>query len=188
MKQKRLLVISAPSGAGKTSITRMLLNRNPSWQFSVSATTRKQRPNEINGRDYFFLSKEDFKHKIENNEFVEYEEVFGNYYGTLKSETQRLLQDKNDTVMIFDIDVKGALSIKKNYPEDALLVFITVPSVQELRNRLMSRKTETEDVINQRVARAEMELQEKDKFDNVVVNDILERAVKEIENFYSQGN
>ncbi|MBL0331561.1 MAG: guanylate kinase [Chlorobiota bacterium] len=177
----KLLVISAPSGAGKTTITRRLLEKNPDWKFSVSATTRLKRPNEINGRDYYFLSIEEFNNKILEGDFIEYEEVFGNYYGTLNSEINRILTINEKSIIIFDIDVKGALSIKKAFPENSILIFITVPSINKLKERLFNRQTESKEIISKRINRAEMELKEMNKFDFIVLNDVVERAVSEIE-------
>lgn len=177
----KLLVISAPSGAGKTTITRRLLEKNPDWKFSVSATTRLKRPNEINGRDYYFLSIEEFNNKVLEGDFIEYEEVFGNYYGTLNSEINRILTINEKSIIIFDIDVKGALSIKKAFPENSILIFITVPSINKLKERLFNRQTESKEIISKRINRAEMELKEMNKFDFIVLNDVVERAVSEIE-------
>ena len=173
-----LFVICASSGAGKTTIIRELFKKFPEITFSVSATTRKKRPKEIDGKDYYFISVEEFNTRKANNEFIETEEVHGNYYGTLKSEAEPFL-NSND-IMILDVDVKGALNIKSMYPE-AITVFIDVP-VEELVRRLRSRNTETEEEINKRSSRFKMEAELKDKFDYIVDNSRgLETAVSETE-------
>lgn len=174
MPQKRLFIFSAPSGAGKTTIARHLLEQYPQMQFSISATTRTRRPKEIHGRDYYFLSQEEFQTAITNNELAEYEEIFGNYYGTLKSEINSALDAGK--IIIFDIDVKGALSLQRTYPDDALLIFVAPPSMEILKQRLTERNTESDEQLQLRFARAEMELQAQDKFDEVIVNDNLEKA------------
>jgi guanylate kinase len=177
-KRKQLIVLSAPSGAGKTTLARFLLSSFPDFKFSISATTRKPRENEVNGRDYFFLSTEEFKELISKNELVEYEHIFDNYYGTLKSQVEKSL--RNGETIVFDIDVKGALSIKKLYPEESLLIFIAPPSVEVLKQRLIARGTESPEELEKRLKRIEMELSLKDKFDYVIVNDDLEKAKKEL--------
>jgi guanylate kinase (EC 2.7.4.8) len=177
MKKGLLIVVSAPSGAGKTTIVKEILKEFPDFQFSVSATTRTKRPEEEDGREYFFLSKEEFENKISSGEFVEYEEIYGNYYGTLKSEVDRAISENN--TIVFDVDVKGALSIKKNYPQ-AILIFIQPPSVEELRRRLLQRKSETEGQIEKRMARVPMELEKARDFDYIVINDDLKKAVSEV--------
>ncbi|MEO8512781.1 MAG: guanylate kinase [Ignavibacteria bacterium] len=173
-----LFVICAPSGAGKTTIIRELFKKIPELTFSISATTREKRPGETNGKDYYFISLDDFNSKKADNEFVETEEVHGNYYGTLKSETEPYL--KSNKHMIFDVDVKGAISIKKIYPE-AVTIFIDVP-YDELLRRLKKRNTETAEQIEKRLSRIKMEVELKDKFDFVVDNSKgLENAVMETE-------
>jgi len=179
MKQKgKLIIISAPSGSGKTTIVQYVLRQDLPIEFSVSATSRKPRPGEKHGSDYYFISKEQFQQKIKNNEFLEYEEVYkGIWYGTLKSEVDKItMQDKN---VIFDVDVKGGLNIKKAYGKDALSIFISPPSLEALETRLINRSTETPEKIAVRVAKAKKELQYADKFDVIVVNDILEEAFQE---------
>ncbi len=177
----RVVVVSAPSGAGKTSITHRLLERHSDWRFSVSATTRPRRTGERDGLDYHFLSVEEFRANIERQEMVEWEEIFGNLYGTMRREVERMLADSSVRRIIFDIDVKGALSLRRAFPQDAVLVFIAPPSMEELRNRLAMRRTETEEVITRRLQRAEMEMAQREEFDCVVVNDLIERAVEEVE-------
>lgn len=177
----RVVVVSAPSGAGKTSITHRLLERHPDWRFSVSATTRPRRAGELDGVDYHFLNLEEFRANIEGREMVEWEEIFGNLYGTMRREVERMLADPSVRRIIFDIDVKGALSLRRAFPQDAVLVFIAPPSMQELRHRLAMRRTETEEVIARRLQRAEMEMAQRGEFDCVVVNDLIERAVEEVE-------
>ncbi len=178
MDQKgKLIVVSAPSGAGKTSIVHHLLNMNLGLEFSVSACSRPKRKNEINGKDYYFLSSKEFKNKIKSNEFFEWEEVYPvHYYGTLKSEVERIWKKGNH--VIFDVDVKGALNIKKKYPERTLAVFIMPPSVEELENRLLLRSTESRMEIIKRISKAKKELSYSDQFDVVIVNEILEKAEK----------
>jgi guanylate kinase len=161
-----LFVISAPSGAGKTTIIKELFKENPDIKFSVSATTRPKRAGEQDGIDYYFLSDKDFDEKIAFGEFVEWEYVHGNRYGTLKSEILKYIKSTHN--LVFDVDVKGALSIKKIYPE-AVLVFIDVPR-ELLLSRLKNRKTETDEQIKKRGERIEMEIKEKDKFDYIVEN------------------
>lgn len=173
-----LFVICASSGAGKTTIIRELFKKFPEIKFSVSATTRKKRPKETDGKDYYFISSEEFNKRKANNEFIETEEVHGNYYGTLKSEAEPFL--KNEGIMILDVDVKGALNIKNMFPE-AITVIIDVP-FDELVRRLRSRNTETEEEIQKRSSRIKMEAELKDKFDYIVDNSRgLETAVSETE-------
>ena len=173
-----LFVICAPSGAGKTTIIRELFKKIPDIKFSVSATTRQIRPGETEGKDYHFITLDEFNSKKANNEFIETEEVHGNYYGTLKSETEPYL--KSSSNMIFDVDVKGALAIKKMYPE-AVTIFIDVP-YDELLRRLKNRNTESDEQIEKRASRIKMEVEMKDKFDFVVDNSKgLQSAVAEIE-------
>lgn len=176
---KRLIVISAPSGAGKTTISRRIMERHPDIKFSVSATTRTQRANEQHGKDYFFLTKEEFESRIAANDLVEYETIFGNYYGTMKSEVERALSA--NARMLFDIDVKGGLSLRKAFPDDTLLIFIQPPSLDVLRKRLEGRNSETSESIKRRIARAKMETDEGKNFEHVVVNDDLERCVDEVD-------
>ncbi len=176
---KRLIVISAPSGAGKTTISRRILAAHPDILFSVSATTRAPRDGEVHGRDYFFLSREEFERRIAEGDLVEHEEIFGNLYGTLRSEVQRAL-DANRR-MLFDIDVKGGLSLRRAFPADTVLVFIEPPSMEVLRARLEWRRSETPESIARRLQRAAMEMMEGSKFDHRIVNDDLDRAVANVE-------
>ena len=177
---KHLIVISAPSGAGKTTITkRILAEHSDKLTFSVSATTRPMREGERDGVDYFFLTKEEFLHKMKENELIEYEEIFGNYYGTLVSEIERTKSQKKR--LIFDIDVKGGISIRTRYPDDSLLIFIAPPSMEELYIRLMGRGSESSETIDRRLARAEMEMEMKEIYDHIVINDDLDIATKEVE-------
>ncbi len=178
-KKKRLLAFSSPSGGGKSTISRHLLKVIPNLRFSISATTRQKRPNETWGVDYFFISHEDFEEKIKNNEFIEYEEIFGNYYGTLKSEIKKAIESGEN--LVFDIDVKGALSIKKAFPEHSVLIFISPPDGETLRRRLESRGTESEEELTRRLARAEEEMEFKDQFDYVINNEDLQKALQEAE-------
>lgn len=176
----KLIIFSAPSGAGKTTIVRQLLERGLNLEFSVSATSRSPRPNELHGRDYYFLTLDEFKNRVAAGDFLEWEEVYnGICYGTLKSEVDRICDAGKN--VIFDVDVVGGLNIKKQFGEQALAIFVQPPSVEELRTRLKNRSTETEEKIAMRIAKAEHELSFADKFDVVVVNDTLENAVIEAE-------
>ena len=177
MAKPKLFVFSAPSGAGKTTIVKDILKSFPEFKFSVSATTRKKRPGEIDGVDYYFISEDEFKRKIENNEFVEWEKFYDYYYGTLKKTIDENLA--NGYTTIFEVDVKGALNIKKVY-HDAVLIFIVPPSIEELKERLRKRNTETDEDLRKRLERADMELSYKDKFDYVVENINLEEAKEKV--------
>lgn len=174
----KLIVFSAPSGSGKSTIINHLMQKVSNLHFSVSATSRAPRGQEQNGKEYFFLTPEQFKEKINENAFLEYEEVYRDkYYGTLKSEVEKQL--KNGENVVLDIDVKGALNVKKFYGNQALLVFIQPPSVETLRQRLQKRGTDSAEVINDRIKKAEYELSFAKYFDVVITNDQLEIAVKE---------
>ena len=179
MKQGKLIIFSAPSGSGKTTLVHYLLQQSElNLAFSVSAASRDKRPNEINGKDYYFMSPEEFKQKVEDDAFVEWEEVYNNnYYGTLKSEVARLLNEGKN--VIFDIDVKGGLNIKKQYPDNSLAIFVQPPSVAELKKRLQSRQTETAEKIKMRIDKAAEEIQYAKDFDVIITNDDLEKAKKE---------
>jgi guanylate kinase len=174
-KRGKLFVFAAPSGSGKTTIVKSVLNKYPGFIFSISATTRKKRECEIDGKDYYFLTEEDFKDKIEKDEFVEWECFYDYYYGTLKSFIDKNLE--NGHSVLFDVDVKGAVSIKHKYP-DAVLFFVLPPSFDELKKRLINRNTENNEDLKKRIERAEMEMDfaSKKEFDYKVVNDDLEKA------------
>ena len=172
---QKILIITAPSGAGKTSITRYLMQKFPELAFSVSAATRKARENEVNGEDYYFLSEEEFQHKIKVKEFAEWEMVYeGKYYGTLKSELERIWS--NNQIPVLDIDVKGAIHVQKQYPINTLSLFIEPPSVDELKKRLEGRGTETIETLTARVSKASYEISFKAHFDKVIVNKDLTSA------------
>jgi len=172
---QKILIITAPSGAGKTSITRHLMKRFSSLEFSVSATTRQPRNSEKDGVDYYYIGTEDFKQKIQQKEFAEWEMVYeGKYYGTLKSELKRIWALQK--VPVLDIDVKGAIHVQKQYPENTLSIFIEPPSVEELKKRLEGRGTETPESLNARINKAAYEISFKDQFDKVILNDNLENA------------
>ncbi len=176
----KLIIVTAPSGAGKTTIVRHLLNKYDDIAFSVSATSRSKREHEKDGVDYYFLNPSEFRKKIEAGEFLEWEEVYENqYYGTLKSEVQRLWDEGKH--IIFDIDVKGAYNIKQAYPDFSLTIFVKPPSPEILFERLRNRGSETPESYRRRVKRATLELQYEDKFDKVLLNDDLDRALKEAE-------
>ncbi len=177
MKAK-LIIFSAPSGSGKTSIVKEVLKSDIPFGFSVSATSRPARQGEQHAKDYYFFSVKEFQERVNNDEFLEWEEVYHNqYYGTLKSEVERLRnQGKN---VIFDVDVVGGLNIKKYYGDDALSIFVKAPSVDELKNRLKGRGTESEESLQKRLAKAEYEMSFANQFDIVIVNDNLDIAVKE---------
>jgi len=174
----KLIVVSAPSGAGKTTIAHAILKRFPETAFSVSATTRPRRETEVEGVDYFFLTEEEFSRRVEANAFVEWEEIYGNRYGTLKSEVDRARKEGHS--LLFDVDVKGALSIKRCYPH-ALLIFIRPPSIEVLLQRLRARKTEDDATLARRMERVPLELNLGSCFDYQIVNDALERAIAEAE-------
>jgi guanylate kinase len=179
MSTGKLIVFSAPSGAGKTSLVHYLLAQ-PELQleFSISAASRQRRVNECDGVDYYFIDNETFKKHITENAFAEYEEVYkGNFYGTYKKEIERIRQKGKN--VIFDIDVEGGLNLKKLYPEQTLAVFVKPPSVEALETRLRNRKTDTEEKIQERIAKAHKELKYENRFDTVIVNDVLEIAQKE---------
>ncbi len=185
----KLIIFSAPSGTGKTTIVKQLLQIGLPISFSISATSRAMRQGEIDGVDYYFFSPQDFKQKIDQQEFLEWEEVYKNqYYGTLKSELYRIW-NKNMHV-IFDVDVVGGLNIKKQFQDKALSVFIMPPSLEELKKRLQSRGTENEESLQKRLQKAEHELSFASKFDKIILNDNLDRAVKEtydlVKNFIEQ--
>lgn len=184
MTKGKLFVLSAPSGCGKTTIAKAILAAHPEFLFSISATTRQKRNGEIDGKDYFFLSREEFEARKANGDLVEWEEIYGNYYGTLRSEVVKALEQNKP--MIFDIDVKGALSIRKHFPHAATLIFIAPPSIEELRARLLNRKTETPETLQRRMERVAMELEMQKEFDYVVVNDDLQRAIAEVETIIAQ--
>ncbi len=177
MKEK-LIIISAPSGAGKTTIVNELIKDFDNIEFSVSATTRYAREGERNGVDYYFMEEDEFKKRIENDEFVEYEQVYHNqYYGTLKTELQRIW-DKGHHV-VFDVDVIGGLNIRKKYPGNSLAIFIMPPSVEELEIRLVKRARDDDRSIRQRMSKARHELTYAHSFDEVIVNNNLKQAVQE---------
>ncbi len=176
----KLIIFSAPSGAGKSTLVHYLLSRFTDFEFSISATSRKPRGTERDGVDYYYLSATEFRQRIENNEFIEYEEVYPDcFYGTLRSEIDRISMKGKD--IIFDVDVIGGLNIKKQFGDRALSVFIVPPGIDELRQRLIKRATDSEEMIAKRVAKAEFEMGFAPEFDVVIVNDILERAKEETE-------
>ena len=177
---QKILIITAPSGAGKTSITRHLMKKFPQLAFSISAATRSPRGKETNGVDYHFIALEDFKKRIVNDEFIEWEMVYeGKYYGTLKSELQRIW--KLNQIPVLDIDVKGAIHVQQEYPINTLSIFIEPPSVDELKSRLSKRGTENEEGILARINKASYEISFKEQFNEVVVNDNLENACAQAE-------
>lgn len=174
----KIIIITAPSGAGKTSITRYLLEHLPGLQFSISAATRTPRAYEVNGKDYYFLSVDEFKAKIKQDAFIEWEMVYeGNYYGTLKSEMDRIWNSGG--IPLLDIDVKGSLRVKQDYGVQCLSIFIDPPSVDELKRRLLLRGTETEETLKTRLSKAVYEMSFKHRFDHIVVNDDLNKACSE---------
>jgi len=176
----KLIIITAPSGAGKTSITKYLLNRFPELAFSISVSTRPKRANEINGKDYYFIGIEEFNQKVHDNAFVEWEMVYeGKYYGTLKSELERIW--KNNQVPILDIDVKGAIHVQQQYLTNSLSLFIEPPSIDELKRRLEGRGTENDDTMQARINKAAYEISFKHHFHKVVVNRNLTDACREAE-------
>jgi guanylate kinase len=176
---RKLIVISAPSGCGKTTIAKAILSKYPAMFFSVSATTRPIRAGEVQGKDYFFLTKLEFEDRIRIGDLVEWEEIYGNYYGTLKCEIRRALDHGNS--MLFDVDVKGALSIRQHFPNDSILIFIMPPSMEVLKTRLENRKTESPETLKRRLDRVPMELKEGSQFDFQVVNDDLQQAIADVD-------
>lgn len=174
----KLVIFSAPSGSGKTTIVRELLKRFPQFEFSISATSRQPRGQERDGVDYYYLSNDEFRARVERDEFVEWEEVYaGTCYGTLKSEMERIWAKGN--IIVFDVDVMGGINLKSLFGDDACSIFIMPPSVEELERRLRGRGTDSEEVIQKRINKAEFELSKADQFDFTVVNDVLDVAVDE---------
>ena len=180
MEAHKMLILSAPSGSGKTTIIQYLLKKGMPLEFSVSATTRAPRGTEQNGKEYYFYTVEEFKQKIQQGDFVEFEEVYaGIFYGTLQSECERIW--KNGNVIVFDVDVAGGMRLKKMFGEQALSLFIQAPSIEVLRSRLNSRNTDSQEEIEKRIAKAAFEMQSAHQFDKIVVNDDLQRACEEVE-------
>lgn len=176
----KAIVFSAPSGSGKTTIVQSLLLQIPTLSFSISATSRKKRENEIDGKDYYFLSEYDFRKKIDNSEFVEWEEVYdGCFYGTLKTEVDRIWVEGK--TVVFDVDVKGGLNLKKLFGQSALAIFIRVQDTGTLKERLGNRETETKESLGRRLDKAEFEITFQHKFDRIIMNDELNKAVSEAE-------
>ncbi len=181
----KCIIFSAPSGAGKTTIVHALLAKHLGLEFSVSACSRDPRPNEVNGKDYYFLGIEGFKQQIDAGAFIEWEEVYtNNYYGTLKAEIQRIWKSGN--AVIFDVDVIGGLNIKRIFGDNALAIFVQPPSIGELEHRLRLRSTESEDKINQRMSKARKELEYASEFDKILVNEDLELAINTAKDWVEQ--
>ncbi|MFZ6011256.1 MAG: guanylate kinase [Bacteroidota bacterium] len=182
----KAIIFSAPSGSGKTTIVKHLLQTNADLGFSISASTRDKRGRtEQHGKDYYFLTPQDFKAKIDNDEFVEWEEVYeGNFYGTLKSEIQRIWDEGKN--VIFDVDVKGGLNLKKYFGAKALAIFVKVPSIEILKERLHDRGTETPESLSRRLFKAQFEMSFQDKFDVVLVNENLEKSLTEAQAMYDE--
>lgn len=185
MNTGKALIFSAPSGSGKTTIVKHLLKKFPELCFSISACTRDKRGrNEQNGKDYYFMTPEEFKSRIDNNEFIEWEEVYsGNFYGTLKSEIDRIWAEGKH--VIFDVDVKGGLSLKEYFKEKALAVFVRVPDLEVLKSRLNDRGTESEESLSQRLFKARFELSFEEKFDISLVNEQLDESLQKAEKLCS---
>lgn len=189
MSQGKAIIFTAPSGAGKTTIVKHLLQHFPQLVFSISATTRQMRPNEVNGKDYYFLSHAEFEQKIEEDAFVEWEEFYGgSRYGTLKSEVDRIWSEGKH--VIFDVEVKGATNIKEYFGENALAIFVKVPSMEELQKRLKGRGTESDGSFAERMERASFEMSFENKFDKTLINEELElsfrQAVQMVDQFINQ--
>lgn len=189
MSSGKVIIFSAPSGAGKTTLVKHLLAQDLNLAFSVSACSREKRPNETDGKDYYFLSKDEFRNKIEKDEFLEWEEVYdGNFYGTLKAEIDRIW--KSGKHVIFDVDVVGGINLKKYFNDKALAIYVEAPSIEVLEERLRARKTETEETIRKRIGKAVMEAKFKTDFDLSIVNEDLdnakEEAVKVVSEFLSK--
>ena len=185
MKKGKLIVFSAPSGSGKTTLVNHLLKQDLPLGFSISATSRSPRGSEKNGKDYYFLSKESFNKKINENAFIEYEEVYeGTYYGTLNSEIKRLWKEGKH--VLFDVDVEGGLNIKKKFPENTLSIFVQPPSIKELEIRLRKRATENEEKIQQRLNKSDEELSFSKNFDVILINDNINEAKKKATNLVKQ--
>lgn len=182
----KALIFSAPSGSGKTTIVKHLLKNNPDLGFSISASTRDRRGRtEVDGKDYYFLTPEDFVKKIDNDEFIEWEEVYeGNFYGTLKSEIERIWSEGKN--VIFDVDVKGGLNLKKYFGDKALAVFVKVPSIGLLEERLHDRGTETPESLSRRIFKAKFETSFQDHFDVVLVNEDLQKSLAEAQRLYDE--
>ena len=175
---RNLIVISAPSGAGKSTLCRRLQEKYPDIEFSLSSTTRQKRDYERDGYDYDFLTEQEFFKNVQDNKFIEFETVHGYYYGTPKANIERAIEQGK--YLLLEVDVKGALKIKASYPEQAVTIFITLPSIEDILNRLRKRGTESEERIAKRMERIEMELQYKTQFDHTVVNDDFDRALEEL--------
>ena len=175
---RNLIAISAPSGAGKSTLCEEVRRKKPEIKFSVSCTTRPKRNYEKDGINYYFLTEDEFKSKIKNNELLEYEEVHGYYYGTLINTLKNAISSKE--LMLFDVDVNGAMSIKKKYPRNTLTVFILPPSIEDLKVRLINRGTDSKKIIKKRLERTNKEMKFKDKFDTFMINDDLSSAVKKL--------
>ena len=175
----KMIILTAPSGAGKTTIVHHLLSTYDFIAFSISATTRPRRKNEVDGVDYHFISEDEFMRRIRDNEFVEWEEYAGHYYGTLKSEVHRIWAEGK--VVIFDIEVRGATNIKQLYGEDCLAIFVSPPSIEVLLERLKTRGTESAESLRRRVNRVKLDMSYKNSFDEIIVNDVLDVAQKEAE-------
>jgi guanylate kinase len=175
MEKGKIIIFSAPSGSGKTTLVKWLLKQNLNLHFSISATSRQPRSTEVDGKDYYFLTPEDFRRKIAENAFLEWEEVYTDkFYGTLKSEVNRMLSEGKN--VLFDVDVKGGVNIKNYFGTQALSVFVKPPSIEELRKRLETRGTDSAEIIRERVEKAAFELTFSPKFDVIVVNEVLEDA------------
>jgi guanylate kinase len=174
----KLIILTAPSGAGKTTIVRHLLNTMPELAFSISATTRERRPNEVEGEDYYYIGVAEFKKLIAEDAFAEWQQVYPDqFYGTLRREMERIWAEGKH--IVFDIDVKGAVNLKNAYPDQSLAIFVKPPSKEALFERLRQRKTENEESLRKRLAKAEEELTFENKFDHILVNDVLEDALDE---------
>ena len=179
MDKKKLIVISSPSGGGKSTLAKHILNNYKDIDFSVSCVTRKMRAGEIDGVHYHFIEKSEFELMIEKGELIEYEQIFDNYYGTRKADVEKALA--NNRLLLFDIDFKGAYNLRTAFPKETLLVFIAPPNVETLESRLRNRSTESEEQIQIRLSRAKLEIENSKNFDYTIINDVLETAIKDLD-------